>query len=164
MAEALAIATEQWIITLGKRGVIPRAFVAITDDGRQFTVLLNGLPLDHVRRRDFLIWLCRKLNTDAYSYTTHAMTEENKEQLLIYTSSYTRNISLILDVIRTSDEIIGYSRAFYKGEAARVDDQDQFIFFGLNRSCSTLTNVSEFEKIWSAIEDNVLCTNAPRLH
>ena len=60
-----------WFRAIGARGVILRVFTGVTKDGRQAYVILTGLPLDHIQRRDFLIWLCRTERFTAYAYGTH---------------------------------------------------------------------------------------------
>ena len=60
-----------WFRAIGARGVILRVFTGVTKDGRQAYVILTGLPLDHMQRRDFLIWLCRTEQFTAYAYGTH---------------------------------------------------------------------------------------------
>src|SRR5258706_2526832 len=57
LAEQLAAQFEKWYVNLAGQGTVPRAFTGITRDGQQLTVILDGLPLDHAERRDFLIWL-----------------------------------------------------------------------------------------------------------
>jgi hypothetical protein len=71
LAAVLARELAVWFRNLGAQGVIPRAFTGVTKEGRQGIVILTGLPLNHVQRRDFLIWLCRNEQFVAYAYGTH---------------------------------------------------------------------------------------------
>ena len=60
-----------WFRNLALQGVVPRTFTGVTRDGKQAIVILTGLPLDHMQRRDFVIWLCRTEGFVAYAYGTH---------------------------------------------------------------------------------------------
>lgn len=158
IAEQLAAQVEQWFANLAKRGEIPRAFTGVTPDGRQLIVILNGLPFDHVKRRDFLIWLCQKYRMIAYAYATHVgkMLEHGTvEGLDIYASSYTKDVFISLSLDRHVDGSIHYARDFYLSEPAKV--QKNQIFAGLHRSfqSSNLASREEFEKVWANLESKV---------
>ena len=70
LASVLASEFVVWFQTLGAKGVLPRAFTGVTQGGKQAVVVLTGLPIDRIQRRDFLIWLCRNEEFTAYAYAT----------------------------------------------------------------------------------------------
>src|SRR5688572_16489497 len=87
----------QWYGRLGTMGEIPRAFAGVTSAHQQVIVILSGLPFDDVERREFVIWLCREEQVDAYVYGTHVMSaksgETPTELLALYASSHRFNIN-----------------------------------------------------------------------
>ena len=56
----------QWYVERGPFGVPQRIFSGVDVRGRHFTLRLDSLPLEHVKRRCFLIWMCRQRGFIAY--------------------------------------------------------------------------------------------------
>jgi hypothetical protein len=93
-----------WFQNLGAKGILPRAFTGVTNDGKQAVIFLSGLPLDHIQRREFLIWLCRNEGFVAYAYATHVGiakdTSTVNEGLDVYASSNRYDASKTLRIER----------------------------------------------------------------
>ena len=76
VAEQLVAQVQGWFVNLGAQGKVPRVFTGITRDARQFVVEFDGLTFDHVKRRDFMIWLGQKFSLIAYAYATRVMVQK----------------------------------------------------------------------------------------
>src|ERR1700704_4941470 len=76
VAEQLVAQVQGWFVNLGAQGKVPRVFTGITRDARQFVVELDVLTFDHVKRRDFMIWLSQKFSLVAYAYATRVMVQK----------------------------------------------------------------------------------------
>ena len=74
VAVALAAESEVWFLkTLKSHNAAPRTFTGITRSGYQFMTYLDEVQWtqpEHIKRRAFLIWLCRRECVAAYSYAT----------------------------------------------------------------------------------------------
>ena len=161
VAEQLVAQVQGWFVNLGAQGKVPRVFTGITRDARQFVVELDGLTFDHVKRRDFMIWLGQKFSLIAYAYATRVMVQKGTggngpvEALDIYASSLERDVSASFSIVRNPDGSVTYAREAYRSEAAK--DQGDQIFLGLHRppnSSKTASN-EEFDKTWAGLEPNV---------
>jgi hypothetical protein len=91
-----------WFEALSGKGILPRAFTGVTRDGKQAVIVLTDLPLDHVQRRAFLIWLCRTEAFVAYAYGTRVGIADDSssftEALDIYASFYDYDVSRTLGI------------------------------------------------------------------
>jgi CHAT domain-containing protein/Tfp pilus assembly protein PilF len=160
IAEQLVAQAEKWFETLGAQGRVPRVFTGITREPRQFIVELDGLPFDHVKRRDFLIWLSQKYDVIAYAYATRVMTQRSgkddlAEALVFYASSSDKDVVASLSIARRPDGSIRLARGSYLSKEAK-EQRDQ-IFLGLHRSSrhDSIASAAEFEKVWATIENKV---------
>src|SRR5262249_24081676 len=107
LAQLLVAEFAAWHRNLGEKGVIPRAFTGVTATGRQAILVLTGLPLDRIQRRQFLIWLCRKEEFIGYAYSTEVGISGQDgaitEALDIYASSARLDVSKTLLIRRGGD-------------------------------------------------------------
>jgi hypothetical protein len=115
IAQNLVEEFAQWFSNLGANGAVPRAFTGVKQDERQFITILSGISLDHVARRNYLIWLCRKEDVVAHAYGTHVAVADDKidppklsEAVCISSSSSVLNVSLTMNLTRSSDGKITY--------------------------------------------------------
>jgi CHAT domain-containing protein/tetratricopeptide (TPR) repeat protein len=159
VAEQLVVQVHGWFTNLAAQGKVPRVFTGISPDARQFIVELDSLTFDHVKRREFIIWLSRKFRIVAYAYATRMIRQadagEAKEALDIYASSLEKDVAASFSIQRNPDGSITYQRQAYLSEQAK--DQRDEIFLGLHRTRDPLSAGSdkEFEQTWSTLESTV---------
>ena len=160
IAEQLVDQAQKWFETLGAQGKVPRVFTGITRDARQLIIELDSLPFDHVKRRDFLIWLSQRYSLVAYAYATHVMKQASGrndlvEALDIYASSFDKDVFANLSMTRQPDGSIRYVRDAYVSEDAK-EQKDQ-ILLGLHRlsHSANITSSKEFEDVWATLEGKV---------
>jgi hypothetical protein len=72
LASVLVDEFGEWYRNLATRGAVPCAFTGVTANGNQAVIILTGLSLNHVQRREFLIWLCRTESFVSYAYSTQS--------------------------------------------------------------------------------------------
>jgi hypothetical protein len=149
-----------WFRATGARGVILRVFTGVTKDGRQAYVILAGLPLDHIQRRDFLIWLCRTEQLTAYAYGTHVGVIDDDgssagEGIAIHASSEWYDVSKRLGIDRTAD---GKCVLFDDHYAVLPAQAENGIFLGLQRSTANISIDADalFRKLWDGERPQVL--------
>ena len=148
--------------------------LAYAKDGRQAYVILTGLPLDHMQRRDFLIWLCRTEQFTAYAYGTHAALLMMTVRPSAKVSPFMHHLTIVTDcgvVIAfsisngTMSKTLGIDRtadgkyAFFDDHYAVLPAQaENGIFLGLQRSTANLPEDSEglFRKLWDRGSSDVL--------
>jgi hypothetical protein len=155
LAELLAAEAEDWLYNLSHRGLIPRAFVGVTDNDQKFVLELADTSLDHTNRLQFLEWLCRTQRVVAYAYITHVakLTNENgpnnlEECVDIYASSLTRDVCIVLGFDRHSDGSLKYKRSSLDSWPAT--DIPRVLFLGLQRSDTSTDErqAESFKRIW----------------
>jgi len=149
-----------WFRTLALQDVIPRTFTGVTKDGKQAIVILTGLPLDRVQRRDFLIWLCRTEGFVAYAYGTHVGIAADGASTLtegidIYASSDRYDASKTLGLDRVSG---GTLRIVEHNLAVMPASPENGIFLGLQRSTSEVSSDNQklFRDLWRNARPNAL--------
>ena len=149
-----------WFRAIGARGVILHVFTGVTKDGRQAYVILTGLPLDHIQRRDFLIWLCRTEQFTTYAYGSHVGVADDDgssvgEGIAIHASSEWYDVSKTLGIDRTAD---GNYVLFDDHYAVLPAQAENGIFLGLQRATANLPEDSEglFRKLWDRGSSDVL--------
>ncbi|TGT53511.1 hypothetical protein EN813_047525 [Mesorhizobium sp. M00.F.Ca.ET.170.01.1.1] len=146
----------EWYGRLGSTGKLPRAFSGVAADGKQAVVDLSNLPLDHVQRREFLIWLCREERMHAYVYGTHVGASDGRtvdEQLLLYASSPRFDMSSVFAIERDQQGRIAY-RAIH-GDAVEAGSADSSpIFHGLQRNDEAISEEAArlYAKIWGTLK------------
>ena len=144
-----------WFQNLGTKGILARAFTGVTESGRQAVIILSGLPLDHIQRTQFLVWLCRNEGFVAYAYGTHVgIANESStvtEGLDIYASSNRYDASKTLRIERQEG---GTIRFFDEHIAARPAEQESGLFYGLQRSNETIPSNNEalFRELWGKLK------------
>jgi hypothetical protein len=158
LAAVLASEFDIWFRTLGARGFIPRAFTGVTKEGKQAVVILTGLTLDHVQRREFLIWLCRTEQFVAYAYGTHVAiaadsTSPMSEGIDIYASSDCYDVSKSLQINRLAD---GTHTLLERHHAVLEASPDNGLFWGLQRLTDNIPSDNQvlFGRLWRDIEPN----------
>ncbi|MBR0832016.1 hypothetical protein JQ612_02335 [Bradyrhizobium manausense] len=151
LARLLVDEFTDWHRNLGEKGVIPLAFTGVTATGRQAVLVLTGLPLDRIQRRQFLIWLCRKEEFVGYAYSTEVGIAGQDgaitEALDIYGSSARLDVTKTLLIRRGSDGRISF---LDDHEAALPPKSDNGPFFGLQRSAEVIPTRNEdlFTNLW----------------
>jgi hypothetical protein len=151
LATLLVDEFEAWFRSLGADGFLPRAFTGVTKGGKQAVVILTGLPLDHVQRRDFLIWLCRSEQFEAYAYGTHVGIIDGpstaSEGIRICASSEWYDVEKALGIDRTIDGKYVFFDRHHVVMPARSKDG---VFFGLQRSTQDIPSDSQelFRELW----------------
>jgi hypothetical protein len=159
LARLLVAEFVAWHRNLGEKGVIPRAFTGVTATGRQAILVLTGLPLDHIQRRQFLIWLCRKEEFIGYAYSTEVGTYGQDgaiiEALDIYASSARLDVSKTLLIRRGGDEKISF---LDQHDAALPPKYDNGLFFGLERSIEAIPSQNEelFANLWQELKQKAM--------
>jgi hypothetical protein len=159
LAPLLAAEFAEWHRTLGKKGAIPRAFTGVTGNGEQAIIVLSGLPLDRIQRRQFLIWLCRTEKFVAYAYSTEvgiAGEDGNAiEALDIYASSPGLDFSKTMLIRKDGDNAVSF---LDEHEAALPSKSDNGPFFGLQRSAEVIPAQNEelFTALWKELRPKVL--------
>ncbi len=147
-----------WFQNLGAKGILPRAFTGVTNDGKQAVIVLTGLPLDHIQRREFLIWLCRNEGFVAYAYGTHVGiakdTSTVTECLDIYASSNRYDASKTLRI----EEQDGTIQFFDQHHAVLPTNHGNGIFFGLQRSDEIIPSNNDrlFRELWAELKSNCM--------
>jgi hypothetical protein len=149
-----------WFRSLGASGFIPRAFTGVTKGGQQTMVIFTGLPLDHVQRRDFLIWLCRGEQFETYAYGTHVGIIDGasftaSEGIRICASSERYDVTKTLGIDRTID---GKYVLFDHDYAVLPARSENGIFLGLQRSTQDISSDAQelFRKLWCDERSEVL--------
>jgi hypothetical protein len=149
-----------WHRNLAEKGIVPRAFTGVTTNGNQTVVILTGLPLDHVQRRDFLIWLCRTEGFVGYAYSTRVGIVDEKngeaiESLDIYGSSAHLDVSKTLLIEERGDGKIGLLE---QHSAEHPPKPDNGLFFGLQRSSREIPSRDEetFVNLWQEIKPRAM--------
>lgn len=151
LARLLVDEFTDWHRKLGEKGVVPRAFTGVTATGRQAVVVMTGLPLDRIQRRQFLIWLCRKEEFVGYAYSTEVGIAGQDgaitEALDIYGSSARLDVSKTLLIRRGSD---GRTSFLDEHEATLPPNAENGPFFGLQRSAEVISSQNEelFANLW----------------
>lgn len=149
----------KWFETLGAKSILPRAFTGVTGDGKQAVIILTGLPLDHIQRREFLIWLCRNEGFVAYAYGTLVGIADDSssfnEGLDIYASSDHYDTSLTLGIERHAS---GKIRFFEQHHAVLPAKEDNGLFFGLQRSSHNISSKNEvlFRELWRDLKSKAM--------
>lgn len=159
LARLLVAEFADWHRNLGGKGVIPRAFTGVTATGRQAVLVLTGLPLDRIQRRQFLIWLCRKEEFVGYAYSTEVGISGQDgaiaEALDIYASSARLDVSKTLLIRRGSDGRISF---LDEHEAAFPPKSENGPFFGLQRSEEVIPSQNEelFGSLWRELKQKAM--------
>lgn len=162
IAETLVEEFANWYSNLGAAGAIPRAFSGVTEDWRQFIVVLTGIPIEERNRREFLIWLCRREAVIAYIYGTHVGIADDhsvpptiSEAVDLYASSANLNISLTMHLKRDADSKIIYSRSeIYKS----TNFSEWYPFLNLQSVSNSIDSNEErtYEIVWQELRKKVL--------
>jgi hypothetical protein len=152
LAAVLAAEFEQWFRNLGLQGALPRAFTGVTNDGNQAIVILTGLPLNHVQRRGFLIWLCRTEQFVAYAYATRVGVAADSDAAItecldIYASSDRYDASKTLGIDKLSD---GTYKFIDQHQVVLPASPKNGLFFGLQRSTNNISSDDQelFVRLW----------------
>lgn len=160
LAAVLASEFAQWFQNLGVQGVLPRAFTGVTKDGKQVVVILTGLPLDHIQRRDFLIFLCRTEQFVAYAYGTHVGIAADSDSTItegidIYASSDRYDVSKTLNIARMTD---GTHKFFDEHHEVLLASPENGLFFGLQHSTDNIScnNQELFRKLWRGVRPKAM--------
>jgi hypothetical protein len=139
---------------------IPRAFTGVTQGGKQAVVVLTGLPIDRIQRRDFLIWLCRNEEFTAYAYATQVGVADDNlsgftEALDIYASSDRYDVSQTLSIDRQANGAIQF---FSQHHAVLQAKDGNGVFFGLQRSNKTIPSSSDglFQDLWRDLKSKAM--------
>jgi hypothetical protein len=152
LAALLAHEFAGWFRNLSVQGILPRAFTGVTSEGKQSIIILTGLPLDHVQRRDFLIWLCRVEQFVAYAYGTHVGRADDDSNLTegvdIYASSDSHDVLKTLDIHTLTDgtfEVLDRRPPIVMSAGT-----GKGVFLGLQRSTNHISSddQSQFRKLW----------------
>jgi hypothetical protein len=149
----------EWFQNLGVKGALPRAFTGVTKDGKQAVIILTDLPLNHIQRREFLIWLCRNEQFVAYAYGTNVGIADNSstitEGLEIYASSGRYDASKTLGIERQADTTIQF---FNRHHAVLPARDDNGLFFGLQRSTEIINSNNDdlFRRLWRHLSSRAL--------
>jgi hypothetical protein len=126
-------------------------FTGVKKDGKQGIVILSRLALDHVQRRDFLIWLCRTEQFIAYAYGAHVGIADSasnySEGVDIYASSDSHDVIKSLSIDIMTD---GTFKIFDRHDAVMSASPENGIFLGLQRSTSNISgaNQQQFRELW----------------
>jgi hypothetical protein len=149
-----------WFQALGAKGVLPRAFTGVTQGGKQAVVVLTGLPIVYIQRRDFLIWLCRNEEFTAYAYATQVGVADDNlsgftEALDIYASSDRYDVSQTLSIDRQANGAIQF---FSQHHAVLQAKDGNGVFFGLQRSNKTIPSSSDglFRELWRDLKSKAM--------
>lgn len=159
LAQLLVHEFADWHKRLGENGVIPRAFTGVTATGQQAVVVLTGLPFDHIQRRQFLIWLCRREAFVGYAYSTQVgiagETGTIDEALDIYASSARMDVSKTMLIRRSSDSKISFVD---QHDAVLPPKSDNGPFLGLQRSTAEIPNQGQelFTKLWQELRQKAM--------
>jgi hypothetical protein len=160
LASVLASEFVVWFEALGAKGVLPRAFTGVTQGGKQAVVVLTGLPIDRIQRRDFLIWLCRNEEFTAYAYATQVGVADDKlsgftEALDIYASSDRYDVSQTLSIDRQANGAIQFLSQHHAVLQAKDGNG---VFFGLQRSDKTIPSSSDglFQDLWRDLKSKAM--------
>jgi hypothetical protein len=165
LAAVLTAEFRAWFQNLGPKGAIPRIFTGVTADGKQAIVVLTGLPLDHIQRREFLIWLCRCEQFVAYAYGTHVgiatdNTSDITERISIYASSERYDVSQTLNVDRLADDSYKLSSRSY---TVLESNPENDLFHGLQRSTNNISSDQQalFRKLWMGTKAKAMWRQRP---
>ncbi|MGC2080384.1 MAG: hypothetical protein WA728_31110 [Xanthobacteraceae bacterium] len=161
LAPILADELITWLRQLGTQGqFVQRAFTGVSQGAKQAVVILTGLGLDHLRRRAFLIWLCREEGFVAYAYASHVTVADNKSTLTegvdISASSEHFDVEVSLRITRSAD-----GKYFFDEESrvvSKVGSKEPSIFSSLHRSKSEISNQDQkmFRQIWDEVKPKVM--------
>jgi len=121
---------------------------------------LTGLPLNHVQRREFLIWLCRTEQFVAYAYATRVgvAADSNSaitECLDIYASSDRYDMSTALGIDMLSDGALKFTD---RREVVLPANPKNGLFFGLQRSTDKISSNNQelFSKLWRDVRPKAM--------
>jgi hypothetical protein len=149
-----------WFQSLGAKGVVPRAFTGVTTEGKQAVIILSDLPLDHVQRQRFLIWLCRHEAFVGYAYATRVGIANNSgmdisEALDIYASSAAYD-GLKTLLIQPDGE--GKIRLSNHSEGLLSPETYNGAFLGLQRSKEVISSQDQelFAGLWGELKPNAM--------
>jgi len=164
LARLLAEEFGEWHRNLAAKGVIPRAFTGVAATGKQAVVILTGLPLNHIQRRQFLIWLCRIEGFVGYAYSTQVgISNEGREiteALDIYASSAHFDVSKTLLIERSSD---GKINLLDEHNAVLSPKSGNGPFFGLQKSSEPIPAQDEriFVSLWEELKTKAMWRKRP---
>jgi hypothetical protein len=165
LAAALTAEFHSWFQNLGPKGVIPRVFTGVTAGGKQAIVILTGLPLDHIQRLEFLIWLCRCEQFVAYAYGTHVAiatdsTSDMTEGISIFASSEHYDVSETLGIDRLTD---GTYKVFNRSYRVLESNPENELFHGLQRSTKNIASDQQahFRKLWMGTKAKAMWRQRP---
>ena len=160
LAVALVAEFNGWFQNLAAKGIIPRAFTGVTKEGKQGIVILTGLPLDHVQRRNFLIWLCRTEKFIAYAYGTEVVVAETlattSRGIDIYASSDRYDATKTLSIEKQPDGSYRFHDRFYK--VLPTKSTEDFLFFRLQQSTDSTSRSEQdlFSALWMDLKPKVM--------
>ena len=107
LAEALAIESEQWYRNLANsHGAAPCAFTGVTQDGTQFSTILNDFPLTQPfqgQMRAFLQWLCWKECVVAYAYANRFGGADGALWVLIVADDGDNIVEAMMPIVERDD-------------------------------------------------------------
>jgi len=159
LAAVLAEEFAVWFRNLGAQGFLPRAFTGVKRDGKQGIVVLSRLPLDHVQRCDFLIWLCRTEQFIAYAYGTLVNIADSasafSEGIDIYASSDSYDVIKTLGIDTLTN---GTFKIFDLDHAVMSAGPENGVFLGLQRSASNASGADQqqFRELWQDMGAEVI--------
>ncbi len=164
-AEQLAAQLEPFVAENAKPSSIPQVFTGVTQDGKQLTLLVNGLPFEGKKRREFFLWLCQQYGVTAYAYATgvsktgtHKKNSSSAsfDDMEIAASSKAKDVFISMSWGPGADGALAYSRTSYRAEPAK--ERKDRLFSGILRSprSGQPINSAEFAKVWESWKDNVV--------
>jgi hypothetical protein len=159
LAVALSSEFEAWFRDNCAKGALRRSFTGVTKDGVQAVVILTGSPFDHVERRDFIIWLCRKEKFIAYAYGTPVGrlsddTSTVTEGLDIFASSDRYSVEVDFDIDKLADDTFQLSELHRSVMPVGRESGMGEIFCGLQRSTNEISSDKEelFQRVWKDLK------------
>jgi len=154
LAAVLVAEFSIWFQNLGTKGILPRAFTGVTKGDKQVVTVLTSLPLDHIQRKQFLVWLCRNERFVAYAYGTHVEIAQESwtvtEGFDIFASSNRYDVGKTLRIERREGTI----QFFVQHHAVRPAKQENELFYGLQQSNEVFASDNEalFRELWADLK------------
>lgn len=111
-ADLLAMELEEWFRNLMINHVVaPRAFTGITKHSQQFVAILNDIPWtrrEHIQRRVFTHWLCRKEDVVAYAFASMMGLEDGSREVLIVADDGINIVNASLPIVALANGKTSY--------------------------------------------------------
>jgi hypothetical protein len=130
-------------------------FSGVLPTGQQFILPTSPLGLDHIQKRQFFSYLCRKESLIGYVYASPMYIErvngERGEQLQISASTSRRSVVRTLDTLASAQAFTVTGREIFSPYPENVFEP--YVRLISTDTESSFANILEYDAMWSSLRD-----------